>query len=48
MPPMLNISLPELTGRGRSKCLRTRGGSGVNERHYVLQLVAKTEGAPGW
>ena len=46
MPPMLNISFRELTGRAQEQVLAHEVRSGVDEGHHVLQLIAKTEGAP--
>ena len=47
MPPMLDISLLELTGRAKEEVLAHEARLGVDERHHVLQLIAETEGAPG-
>src|SRR6476660_6921961 len=45
MPPMLNISFLELM-RGRQKNLRSGNFRlCVDQRHYILQLVTKTERA---
>src|SRR4030042_4863871 len=46
MPPMLDISLLELTGSTEEEVLAHETRLGVDERHYVLQLIAETEGAP--
>ncbi len=46
MPPMLDISLRELTGRAAEQVLAHEAWLCVDERHHVLQLVAETEGAP--
>src|SRR5512143_4091335 len=45
MPPVLNVSLPELTGRASKQMLAQKVRLGVNQRHGVLQLVAESEGA---
>ena len=45
MPPVLDISLAELTGRAEEQVLAQQARLGVDERHHVLQLVAETEGA---
>src|SRR3990170_1971784 len=47
MPPVLYITLGELTACGKKKVLAHEARLGVDERHYVLKLIAKTEGAPG-
>ena len=46
MPPMLDISFRELTGRAQEQVLAHEARLGVDERHHVLQLIAETEGAP--
>ena len=45
MPPMLDVSFPELAGCAAEQVLAHEARLGVDERHYVLQLVAETEGA---
>ena len=47
MPPMLDISFLELTGRAKEQVVAHQERLGVNERHHVLQLIAEAEGAPG-
>ena len=47
MPPVLYIPLGELTACGKKEVLTREARFGVDERHHVLQLIAKTEGAPG-
>jgi len=42
---MLNISLAELVGRAQEQLLAQQAGLAVNERHCVLQLIAKTKSA---
>ena len=42
---MLDISLLELAGCTQEQVLAHETRLGVDERHYVLQLVAETEGA---
>ena len=44
MPPVLDISLLELTARAQQQVLAHQPGLGVDERHHVLQLVAEAEG----
>ena len=44
MPPMLNISFQELTGRAPQQVLAHQMRPGVDERHHVLQLIAETVG----
>ncbi len=46
MPPMLDVSLWELTGRAAEQVLAQELRLGVDERHRILQLIAETEGAP--
>ena len=46
MPPVLNISLLKLMGCRKQELLAHKERFCVNERHYVLQLVAKTKGTP--
>ena len=41
---MLDVSLPELTGRANQQMLAQKAWLGVDERHPVLQLVAKAKG----
>ena len=45
MPPMLDIPLLELPARCQQDLVARQVGAGVKERHDVLQLIAKTEGA---
>src|SRR5882672_355804 len=45
MPPMLHIAFQELMGRAAQQVLAHELGLGVDKRHHVLQLIAKTEGA---
>jgi hypothetical protein len=42
---MLDISLLELAGCAAEQVLAHQAGLGMDERHYILQLVAETEGA---
>ena len=44
---MLYITLGELTACGKKKVLAHEARLGVDERHYVLQMIAKTRGRPG-
>src|SRR5208337_5333330 len=46
VPPMLNIPFLELMGRAEEEVLAREAWLRVDERHYVLQLVAETEGTP--
>src|SRR3972149_1244036 len=46
MPPMLDISLMELTGSTEEEVLAHEARLGVDKRHHVLQLIAETEGTP--
>ncbi len=46
MPPVLDVSLPELAGRASQQMLAQKVRLGVYQRHGVLQLVAEPEGAP--
>ena len=43
MPPMLNIAFLELTGCAKEQMRTHKARLGMNERHHVLQLIAKTE-----
>ena len=47
MPPVLNISLPELTSGAEEQVLPYQARLGMDEGHHVLQLIAETERAPG-
>src|SRR3989339_1995207 len=47
MPPVLNISLGKLPAGGQQNVFTHEPRFGVDERHYVLQLIAKTKGASG-
>jgi hypothetical protein len=40
---MLDVAFPELTGCTEEQMLAHKARLGVNERHHVLQLIAKTE-----
>jgi hypothetical protein len=43
MPPVLDISLPELTGCAQKQVLADQVRLGMDEGHHVLQLIAETE-----
>src|SRR6516225_3219550 len=43
MPPVLYIALAELMCRRAQNMLTCQGRFGVDERHRVLQLIAKSE-----
>src|SRR6516162_2692430 len=43
MPPMLYVALAELMCRRAQNMLTCQGRFGVDERHRVLQLIAKSE-----
>jgi hypothetical protein len=45
MPPVLYVTLYELPRSGSKKMFAHQSRFGVHERHHVLQLVAKSEGA---
>src|ERR1700693_1751703 len=47
VPPMLDIALEELMGRRPHKMLAGKRRLGVDERHRVLQLVAKSVSPTG-
>src|SRR5471032_1929861 len=47
MPPVLDISLPELTGSAKQKLVANETWFSVNQRHHILQLVTETESAAG-
>ena len=48
MPPVLDVSLDELAGRGPQEVLaRERRGSAIAQGHDVLELVAEAVGAAG-
>jgi hypothetical protein len=42
---MLDISILKLTARAQKQVLTDKNRLGINKRHYILQLVTKTEGA---
>ena len=43
---MLNIPFQELAGRAQEQVLAREVRPGVDERHYVLQLIAETRRRP--
>jgi hypothetical protein len=43
---MLDISFLKLAGGAKKQMLALKARFGVNERHYILQLIAEAEGAP--
>ena len=45
MPPVLDVTFAELVGRAAQEVFARKPGLGMDERHHVLQLVAKTESA---
>ena len=45
MPPVLNVTLPELAARAQQQMLTHQLWFGVNQCHDILQLVAKAAGA---
>ena len=47
MPPVLDISFPELAARAQQQVFAHQSRLGMDERHHVLQLVAETERAAG-
>src|SRR5512140_2824455 len=44
MPPMLDIPVHELMSGGTKQVLSQQTGLGVDERHGILELIAKSEG----
>src|SRR5277367_2269265 len=44
MPPMLHVPLYELSGCAEKQLFTQQSGLGINKRHRVLDLIAKTEG----
>jgi hypothetical protein len=46
MPPMLDISLLELTGSTKEDVLAHETRLSVDKRHHILQLIAEAEGPP--
>ena len=47
MPPVLDVALHELVGRGPEEVLAGDFPAGRRQGHHVLELVAKPVGAPG-
>jgi len=45
---MLDISFLKLAGGAKKQMLARKARFGVNECHYILQLIAEAEGAPDW
>src|SRR5689334_992634 len=45
MPPMLDVTFDELTACTEHDLLADQPRFGVNQSHYVLQLIAKAVGA---
>ena len=47
VPPVLDVALDELPGRGAQQVLARQPGRGDHQRQHVLQLIAESVGAAG-